>query len=178
MNSCSVAEGRMTPQEYLTKAQARWRGLPDAELAGLNDDERSAVRQLEAQAAQLEFAALTDIIVNCHNKYQFAKTYKVLRADLRNTLAQPGNPKASEQVNRAMKAAFQLVGQQKLSEMAGWFLVHFADDHDIRQVQKAGVARIETAIEVYAGKEGAGCAGVVLLALGAGLGSLALRFVM
>lgn len=168
----------MTPQEWLTKAHARWRGLPDAELAGLSDEDRFAVRQLEAQAAQLEFAALSDIILNCHDKYQFAKTYKVLRADLRNTLAQPGNPNASEQINRAVKAAFQLIGDQKLREMAGWFLAHFADSHDMRRVQQAGMSRIETAIEGYAGKEGAGCAGVVLLALGAGIGSLAIRLVM
>src|SRR5690606_29129543 len=131
-------------------------------------------RQLETQAAQLEFAALTDIILNCHSKYQFAKTYKVLRADLRKTLAQSGNPNASEQFNRAMKAAFQRIGDHKLREMAMWFLLHFADDHDRRQVEKGEMFRPEAAIEMYAGKEGAGgCAGMVLLSLGAGIVAVA-----
>ncbi len=61
----------MSPQEFLATAYARWRGLPDVALAECSDEERAVVRNLEAQAAQLAFAALTDIIINCHNKYRF-----------------------------------------------------------------------------------------------------------
>lgn len=163
----------MTPHEFSAERKASWRTLPDAELAGCTEDERATVRILESQAAQLEFQALTDIILNCHNKYQFAKTYKVLRADLRRMLAQPGNPNASEHTDRVMKAAFKLVGEQKLRAMASWFLVHFADSHDMRQMERGGMSPIDN----YAGQEGAGCAGVLVFAL-CTVCSLALWFVV
>ncbi len=167
----------MSPKEFLAKAQARWRGLPDTALAECSDEERAFVRNLEAQVAQLEFAALSDIILNCHNRWQFAKTYKVLWADLHKTLSQSDNPNAPAHVNRAVKAALGQVVRWKLTEMAAWFEIHFADDHDRRQVESG---RVQWSIEVYVGKEGTGtgCAGLVLLALGAGLSSIALRLVV
>jgi hypothetical protein len=166
----------MSPQEFLAKAHARWRGLPDSALTECSEEERAVVRKLEAQAAQMEFAALTDIILNCRNRWQFAKTYKVLRADLHKTLSQPGNPNAPAHVNRAVKAALEQVGRRKLMEMAAWFEIQFADSHDLRQLQSG---RVQWSIENYAGKDGAkpGCAGVVLLAVCAVLGTIGLRLV-
>ncbi|HVK18335.1 MAG TPA: hypothetical protein VM533_15445 [Fimbriiglobus sp.] len=165
----------MSPQDFLLKAQQRWRRLPDSQLAECNDEEKATVRALEDQAIQMEFAALTDIVLHCTNKYQFAKTYKVLRDDLRKNISQAdGNPSAPPHVNRAVKATFEQVGEQKLSEMAGWFLVNFTDEQDMRRLQNTpGVSRLHTAIEFYAGKEGSGCAGVVILAINGALGLLA-----
>lgn len=167
----------MNQHEFLAMAHAQWRGLPDAALAECSGEERVVLRRWEAQASQLELGALTDIILNCHNRFQFAKTYKVLWNDLRKTLAQPSNPNAPDHINKAMKAAMEHVVRQKLMKMAEWFEIYFADNHDRRQVWSG---RVQWSIEVYAGKEGvggAGCAGVVLVALGALLGSIVIRLI-
>ncbi|MFO0850562.1 MAG: hypothetical protein U0871_18685 [Gemmataceae bacterium] len=167
----------MSPQEFLAKAHDRWHTLPDTALAECSDEERAVVRNLEAQLMQMEFAALADIILNCHNRFQFAKTYKALWNDFRRTLAQPGNPNASDQVNRGVKAAMEKIVRQKLMDMAGWFEINFADSHDQRQI---AAGRVRWSIEVYAGKEGtggSGCAGMVLLVMAVGMGTIAFRLV-
>lgn len=152
----------MTPQEFLAEAQERWRHLPDSALSDCDDESRAFVREIEAQGAEMEFAALSDLIMNCHNKYQFAKTYKVLTEDLRTMDSHQANfPNLPEQVGEAVKAAMKLAVEQKLSEMEYWFVVHFADSHDHRQMQRSAQTPL---IETYSG-QGSGCAGAVLFAL-------------
>jgi hypothetical protein len=164
----------MTVQsDFLAKALAGWPRLPDAELAECKDEEKALVRGLEEQGIQAEFAALSDIVLNCHNKYQFAKTYKVLRADSQKTFTNGcvGNPQMPAHVNKAVHAAFVKIVQAKLRSMAEWFFVQFADNSDQAKVFEAmnkGKFRPEAAIEQYAGKGDAeGCfhTAVVLLAL-------------
>ena len=56
----------------------------------------------------------------------------------------------------------KLISDQKLSGMAGWFFIEFADEREREQAVGIG-KRVESVIERYAGKEGGGCAGVVLV---------------
>ena len=166
----------MFPEEFLLTAKKTWRPVPDSILSECDENEREYVRTLETQGALLEFEALSDIILNCHNRFQFAKTYKVLRADLANALSQPENPQLPLHVSRALKQVVENTVRQKLLDMAGWFFIHFADASDRRQVAQAG-HRIETAIEIYAGKEGSdagptGCIGGFLLCLCIGVPSI------
>lgn len=179
----------MNPHEFLAETLSSWPLLPDTALDECNEEERALVRGAEAEGIKLEFEALSDIILHCHNKYQFAKTYKVLRADLRNTFTDSRELKIPSHVDAAIRAALEQIVRQKLHEMARWFYEHFADDHDLRQLSRrqqgqmslADIMRTEeTVIEVYAGKEGAsGCAGVVVFALVAtSLGSLAVGFLL
>ncbi len=158
---------------------ARWARLPDyaPELKDCTEEERTIVRGLEEQGIQAEFAQLSDLVLNCYNKYQFANTYKTLRADLRNLLAyaQKGNPKAPPHLNRAVAAALERVGREKLHLMAGWFYIHFSDPRDDYAMMQEQEFRVENVIERYAGKEGAGCLGLVLVGIGQAMAEVAYR---
>ena len=89
-------------------ANMNWKRLADADLSACNDEERAFLRTMEEQGIQGETWQLTEIIVGCTNKFQFAKTYKVLRADLFHTLhaAGAGNPKMPPHVNDAYRRIF------------------------------------------------------------------------
>jgi hypothetical protein len=156
-------------REFLEKARQGWPRLADADLALCNDEERALVRGMEAHAIQGVFQGLSDLVLNCQNKFQYAKTYKVLRADLRKTFANPnlGNPQMPTHVNQAVRQAFIMAGENQLRYMAEWFYITYADASDREKVMEAlnkGQIRLEAAIEQYAGKgDGIGCLGVVVL---------------
>lgn len=153
----------MSPEEFLDRAQANWPTSPESVFSNCSPDDTAEVRALESQIVEGEFLALCDIIRNCRNRYQFAKTYKVLWADFRNTLAQPGSPNVPEAKRHAIKSVFDRGIRYKLRQMADWFEIAFADASDRRQV---AAGRFENAIDIYAGKEGirtSGCAPAVLL---------------
>jgi len=159
----------MNPQEFLERARENWPQTPDSIFADCSSEDADELRALETQIAEGEYLALADIILNCHNRFQFAKTYKTLWADLRNTLSQPGSPDVPEPKKLAMKAIFDRAIRYKLGQMAYWFEFQFADASDRRQV---AAGKFDNAIDIYAGKEGikaGGCAGSVLLLLIGGL---------
>lgn len=112
-----------------------------------------------------EFAALSDIILNCQNKFQFAKTYKTLRSDVPRCASEAASVNQPENVRSVIHAMANNVLRQKLSAMAHWFAIQFADERDSEQVFAGGGARIENAIEVYAGKPGAktGCLTMLMI---------------
>ena len=154
---------KINPQKFLADAKTQWPRVPETSLAACNTEETEEIRALEEQIAAGEFAALTDIILHCNNRFQFAKTYKTLWADLRTTLSDPGSPSVPEHKKQAIKAIFDRSIRYKLGQMALWFEFEFADTSDRRQVS---AGKFSNAIDIYAGKEGvkaAGCAGAVLL---------------
>ena len=166
----------MDPREYLVEAKQRFCPLPDDALAGLSEQQIASMRDIESSQIAISFARLSEVILNCTNKYQFAKTYRVLREDLRKTLTQIDTASQPANEKRVMKALLERVENQMLREMAGWFYIHFADASDLRQVEKIG-GRIESAIEVYAGKEGgSGCLVTIVVLVGGGTASIVYPF--
>lgn len=146
------------PDDFLADAETNWPRLPDDQLSGLSDEEKNFIRGMEDHVIAGEYAMLSEIIRGCHNKFQFAKTYKLLRADLRNTFADPnaGNPSYSPLVNQAMRQAFMKVGTTKLDYMAKWFFTTMADASDTQRVMAClnkGEWRVEAALEPYIGNE-------------------------
>jgi len=153
----------MNPNDFLERARANWPQSQESVFSKCAPDDADEVRALEMQLVEGEFIALADIVLNCRNRFQFAKTYKTLWADLRNTLSQPGTPNVPEVKKQAIKAVFDRGIRYKLRQMAYWFEMEFADASDRRQV---AAGKFENAIDIYAGKEGlkaGGCAGSVLL---------------
>jgi hypothetical protein len=155
-------------REFLDQALQKWPRLPDSKLAECTEEEKAFVRGMEENAIQLEFVQLSDIVMSCGNKFQFAKTYKVLRADLKNfAKGNLGDPRWPARVNRAMRQAFIGVGKNKLHHMAQWFFISCSDKHDhalVMAVLNKGEYRPELAIEQYAGKDDErGCSKYLLL---------------
>ncbi len=64
-----------------------WPQLPDDLLRTLSEDECVSIRAHEEEMIAGNAMALDDILMNCTNKMQFAKTYRVLRRDKREMLA-------------------------------------------------------------------------------------------
>ena len=158
----------MNPQKFLADAIEKWPRVPEAILKDCDADEAEEIRAMEEMAVDAEFAALTDIILHCNNRFEFAKTYKLLWADLRKTLSDPGSDSVPEHKKKAMKAVFNSSIRYKLNQMKWWFEFTFADASDQRQVS---AGKFSNAIDIYAGKEGvkaAGCATTVLLLVGSG----------
>ena len=160
----------MSAQEFLTKERTYWNGLPDDALVECSDEEQESIRMIEAAMIEDQFAALSDIILNCHNKHQFAKTYKVLRADIPNAVSEVTSADAPPHVRKVIRAVVEKILGRKLSAMAHWFCIRFADERDVSRIHDAGKMRLENAIEVYAGKEGStgattGCAASLLVAI-------------
>lgn len=148
--------------EFLEVTIKNWPRVSDSDLQGCNAEEVEELREFEQEMINKELAALTDIILNCNNGFQFAKTYKVLWADLRKTLAFPGSSSVPKHKRQALKRMFDCCIRYKLNQMKWWFEFNFAASSDLRQV-KAG--KFANAIDIYAGKEGiksSGCATAVL----------------
>lgn len=159
----------MSPQKFLADAKGKWPRVPESSLEGCSAEETEEIRAIEQHCIEEEFAALTDIILHCNNRFQFAKTYKTLWADLRQTLADPGSTSVPEHKKKAIKAVFDRCVRYKLDQMKWWFEIEFADSSDRRQVS---AGKFGNAIDIYAGKDGVkggGCAGAVLLLIGSGL---------
>lgn len=145
----------VTPRAYLQRCSDRWKPLPDEELEGLPDECKDIVRHFEAVALNGEFAAFSDIILNCTNKFQFAKTYKVLRDDYQRTFANASaaNPNFPPEVNRLIRKIAMSTIERKLDGMAWWFWVKWGD-------QKSSPVDFRNSIEQYTNS---GCAILFLL---------------
>lgn len=118
----------------------------------LNQDQQAFVQQFEAQVRAAESAQATEIIVGCTNKFQFAKTYRVLRQDFAKSNQQlrdrvrAGNAGAgiTEAVVEEMIKVATPIWQAKMDRLSMHFLITWGEP-----------------IENYAGSgTGGGCAGV------------------
>ena len=138
-----------------------WPRLPSDLLIGLSETERATIRQHEEETIAGNKMQLADICENCHIKPQFAKTYRVLRRDLREMLAQ-------------LRAKLNLPASDS-SDGYGIALLRSTDEiisHKLRLMAQHFHIRWGEPIENWAGKEGSaidksGC--VILLA---GIGSI------
>jgi hypothetical protein len=110
----------MYQQHFLAKALKNWPRVPDSDLQGCNAEEVEELREFEQQIIDGEFSALTDIILNCNDRFQFAKTYKILWDDLRKTMAFPGSPSVSACKRQAIKRIFDFCIRYKLDQMKWW----------------------------------------------------------
>jgi hypothetical protein len=158
-------------QKFL--ADTKWDCLPEDQLGDCNDQERAILRAIEQAGFATEAAQLAQIVIGCTNKYQFAKTYKLLRADLHTFAADPNLVPAG--APRHVIAAGTKIGQniikQKLSHMALWFYVQWREpgkDGLWKTVNGRPVYSPEQAIERYAGRDpgpaqAAGCLSAVML---------------
>ena len=178
----ATADIKPTPKgerEFLEDVVKGWPRLQDNELAECSVEERAFVRGMEVQVIQFSFAQVSDLVLNCHNKFQFAKSYKAIRADTQRNFSRgsQGNPQMPAHVNKAVRCAFVKAAERTLHSMAEWFYIRFADASDAAKANAAlncGDGNwIKVAIEQYAGKAGVeqGClsAAAVLLMVVAGV---------
>jgi hypothetical protein len=140
----------------------QWPRLPTDLLAALPTDEQFLIRQHEEEMIAGSKMQLADICENCHSKSQFAKTYRTLRRDLRETLAKArlslldkGNPH-SDTYGAAMIRSTDAIISHKLPLMSDRFRYRWAES-----------------IENWAGKEGSyldksGCC-VILVLISSGI---------
>ncbi len=119
-----------------------WPKFTAQELSMLSPEERAYVQKGEQELIQGNAMQLDDIESNCDDCAQFAKTYRVLRRDKRQTLeklrADLNNqtPGASEPYRLLMLQLYDRVISYKLESMARFFQFKWNDD-----------------IETWAGKE-------------------------
>lgn len=149
----------------MNQCQDGWPRLPPDLLCALPVREQVMIRQHEEETIAASRMQLDDICDNCHSKPQFAKTYRVLRRDLRDTLqrlrvaSSHPHPDLSDACMAAVLRSSDAILSYKLQLMA----IHF--------FQRWGEP-----IDVWAGEEGsaidrAGCV-VAIAVIGSGLGGL------
>lgn len=121
-----------------------WPRLPESIINALPEHERELIRQHVEEMIVGNSLQTDDLVRHCNNKFQFAKTYRVLRRDKRNTLdmmrkkmAKP-NPAYSDSYGVAMMRSIDDILDYKLERIARYFEVRWGES-----------------IENYAGKEGA-----------------------
>lgn len=142
-----------------------WPRLPTGLLSSLPEEEQLLIRQHEEETIAASKMQLADICDNCHIKPQFAKTYRVLRRDLRETLERgrarqtEPQPELSDGFGAALLRSTDAIISYKLQLMARHFYLRWGEP-----------------VENWAGKEGsaidrAGCA-VVLAVLGSSVSAL------
>jgi len=121
-------------------------------MANFTPEQQQFLEQFRRTAFEAENAQCMDLILNCHNKFQFAKTYRVYRRDLARANEQirdrvsrgdlgPGvTPEVAEEMIRIGTQAVE----EKMKRCADHFLHTWGEP-----------------ITNYAGA-GTGCAGVIL----------------
>ena len=136
----------MTSEEFLKSKVKSWlQPFPENVLKDLSQKDREEFRKMEVLALEGEFQQLAEIIVNCTNRFQFAKTYKVLRKSHQDTNAEIRSSKRlSPGVKNVLLKHRDLILPKKLAYMSEWFSMRWDDD-----------------IEEYA-RPVSGCSGVVL----------------
>jgi len=144
----------------------KWPRLPDDFLAPLSEQERALIRRHEDELIAGNLLQLQDLFRNCNVKPQFAKTYRVLRRDMRETLEKmrlasfKPHPAYSDLYLAALLRTTDRILSYKLIEMDYWFHRRWGEP-----------------IENWAGQEGdafdrSGC--VLLIAAGsAAIGTIA-----
>ena len=148
-----------------------WPRLPDDVVSALPEHEQILIRRHEEETIAASKMQLADICANCHIKPQFAKTFRVLRRDLRNTLndaranlAQP-NSGFSDAFGVALIRSTDEIVSHKLDLMGRHFFMRWGE-----------------LVENWAGEEGstldgAGCC-VFLAVAASGLGLGAWLFLL
>ncbi|HEV2973185.1 MAG TPA: hypothetical protein VGY55_24680 [Pirellulales bacterium] len=153
--------------EFLERTRKHWTPAPDVWLASLSDDENKLVRGIEQFGLEGDFRALSDIVLGCHNKYQFAKTWRLLRNDSEKTFRvySAGNANYSPELNRIMREVSLRIIKRKHDAMAEWFFIRWADRSDTAGMKGLGHDEYRKLIERYAGG-GVGCVLVCATVLG------------
>ncbi len=149
----------------MTEDHDGWPRLTAELLSALPEHEQLLIQQHEEETIAVSKMQLADVCDNCHIKPQFAKTYRVLRRDLRDmlhklraSLSQP-QPELSDGYGVALLRSTDAIISYKLQLMAQHFYLRWGEP-----------------IENWAGREGsaidkAGCV-VVLAVVGSGLSAL------
>ena len=125
----------MVATEFLIHEKGKWNVIDDSLLVNCTDQEKSVIRELETTILVGELSAVDNIICNCKNRFQFAKTYKVLRDDFEKTISNSYNPNFPKPFNDAFKLALSNVAKLKLGALARWFFCTFVDSSDMRQFE-------------------------------------------
>lgn len=130
MNSHEGEKKSMQHDRALTYG---WPRVDDSILKGLSDSEREELRSLEETIIQGESVALEDIFDGCKHQGMYAKTFRQLRRDARQTVdrfktdpsAAPGR---STQFRLAMAAIAESVTTHKLKLMADYYYAQWGED--------------------------------------------------
>ena len=109
--------------------ESGWPRLSDDELSGLSPEEKRGVRELEQKGIDGESLATQDIVVNCQSKLQFAKTYRVLRADKETTLNLVRSSTSSHrrEVVQAVATAYERIIDYKFELLARHFTAKWGE---------------------------------------------------
>jgi hypothetical protein len=141
--------------------------MSDEELQALDESTKERLLAIQEELIQLNSIQLNDLIRNCNIRPQFAKTYRVLRRDRRDTLAKlrsianNASPNSfEERVTWGQLGIYDNVISYKLERIASHFSSTWGED-----------------IEEWAGPEGSladrsGCL-VLLCYGGAGVATIA-----
>jgi hypothetical protein len=121
--SSSLRTGSQGATLVTPKAEFDWPRLSEEALSGLTPEEKQTVRDLERKGIVGESMATQDIVMNCQNKFQFAKTYRVLRNDRDKTLAQIRSAISSHrrEVVDAVAKAYEQIIDFKLGVLSDHF---------------------------------------------------------
>lgn len=146
-----------------------WPRLADHLVAAMPANEQMLIRQHEEETIAASKMQLADVCNNCHVKPQFAKTYRVLRRDLRQMLDR--SRRQAAQPTFEFSDAFQAALIRSTDEIVS---------HKLRLMANHFYVRWGESIENWAGKEGSaidksGCC-VFLLITGSCISATVLLF--
>ena len=126
------SSARYEAEHYLDVWKKGWmEPLPEKVLKDLSQEDREKFREIEGLLLKAEFQTLADIVLNCTNKYQFAKTYKVLRRSWEKTKAEMSSASSEQMPPEIKPIMLDLCGRmmsQKWSNMDDWFSVRWGED--------------------------------------------------
>jgi hypothetical protein len=114
----------------------------------LTAEEKGQLDVFVSAAKEAEFAQVNDLLMNCHNKYQFAKTHSVYAKDWEQTKVRLENairtgnlpPGISANFQRALIDSMEEVMQAKLGQVQSAFSMKF-NESIFNYLSKDGKAR-------------------------------------
>ncbi len=117
--------------KFLQDTRKDWNGLQDEHLCNLEVEDRHNFRLLEQRILDEEYTKLCDLILNCDDKYQFAKTYQSAKNELenpRNIISPDSAPSVPPSFASAMEKSRSSIGKLQLDGMALWFWLRWGRD--------------------------------------------------
>ena len=125
----SVIYGAMAPVADLVKSAQHVGAQGDAYSGQFTPEQAAFLEEFRRRTFAAEQAQCHDLITNCHNKFQFAKTYRVYRSDLAKTTQEISQRARTGQLGPgltpAMAEAMIAIGREAVGEKMAKCAQHF-----------------------------------------------------